>query len=108
MPTWNYVTVHAYGKARLVEEPQAVKALLRRLVQQHERVWDMDALPPSYLEGMARGIVAFEVEITRLEGKFKLSQNRPDRRLVAEALSHSPNPAEQGIARRMLATLEED
>lgn len=109
VPTWNYVTVHAYGKARLVEEPQAVKVLLRRLVQQYERAWDMDALPPSYLEGMIRGIVAFEIEVTRLEGKFKLSQNRSaaDRRRVAEALSHSPDPAGRAIARRMAERLEE-
>lgn len=109
VPTWNYVTVHAYGRARLVEEPEAVKALLHRLVQQYDRAWDMDALPQGYLEGMIRGIVAFEVEITRLEGKFKLSQNRSDaeRRRVAQALSQSPDPAGQGIARRMLADLEE-
>ncbi|RIH82063.1 Protease synthase and sporulation protein PAI 2 [Calidithermus terrae] len=109
VPTWNYVTVHAYGKARLVEEPEAVKAMLRGLVRQHEPAWDMDALPASYLEGMVKGVVAFEVEIARLEGKFKLSQNRSaaDRRRVAEALAQSPDPAGQGIARRMAERLEE-
>lgn len=108
VPTWNYMTVHAYGKLRVVEEPEAVKKLLHTLVVQYEREWKMESLPETYLHGMMRGIVAFEVEITRLEGKFKLSQNRSqtDQKQVVEALSGSENPADVAIAVRMAKNLE--
>ena len=102
------MTVHAYGKLRVVEEPEAVKKLLHTLVVQYEREWKMESLPETYLYGMMRGIVAFEVEITRLEGKFKLSQNRSqiDQKQVVEALSGSENPADVAIAVRMAKNLE--
>lgn len=109
VPTWNYVTVHAYGRPRVVETPQAVKELLHELVLQYEQEWDMMDLPESYLSGMIQGIVAFEIEITRLEGKFKLSQNRSraDQEQVAGALVKSSNPSDQAIAQRMRKNLEE-
>lgn len=110
VPTWNYMTVHAYGRPRMVEEPEAVKELLHELVLQYEREWDMMQLPESYLLGMIKGIVAFEIEITRLEGKFKLSQNRShtDQQRVVEALSKSPYPSDQAIAERMRQNLGEE
>lgn len=109
VPTWNYMTVHAYGKPRIVEEPEAVKKLLHELVLQYEHEWDMRQLPPDYLHGMMKGIVAFEVEITRLEGKFKLSQNRSeaDQRRVIAALSASENPTDRAVATEMQRNLEE-
>jgi len=108
VPTWNYMSVHVYGKPRMVEEPKAVKALLHRLVLQYEHRWNMLQLPEDYLHGMMKGIVAFEIEITRLQGKFKLSQNRSetDQRRVIEALAHSKNPSEQAIGRKMRENLE--
>lgn len=110
VPTWNYMTVHAYGKPRIVEEPQAVKQLLHELVMQHEQEWDMMQLPPDYLKGMMQGIVAFEIAITRLEGKFKLSQNRSqaDQKRVIQALSVSENPSERAVAAQMRKNLGED
>jgi transcriptional regulator len=103
VPTWNYMTVHAYGRPRIVEEGEAVKKLLHKLVLQYESEWDMLQLPKSYLDGMIKGIVAFEIEVTRLEGKFKLSQNRTegDRASVIARLSQSPNPSDRAIARAM-------
>lgn len=88
VPTWNYMTVHAYGKVQIVEESAAVKALLHDLVVQYEQQWKMEELPQDYLHGMMKGIVAFQIEITRLLGKFKLSQNRSraDRERVIAAL----------------------
>jgi transcriptional regulator len=107
VPTWNYLTVHAYGKPRIVEEPEAVKRLLQALVMQYEQTWKMEKLPKSYLHGMMQGIVAFEIEITRLQGKFKLSQNRSeaDQARVIEALSNSENPSDVAIAAEMRKNL---
>jgi len=80
VPTWNYAVVHAHGTAVIVEERASVESMLRRLVDEYESgsqtPWKM-ALPDDYMQKMIGAIVAFEVRITRLEGKFKLSQNRP-------------------------------
>ncbi len=90
VPTWNYVALHAYGLPRVIEDPGAVRALLERLVetQEAERMtpWRMDSQSENYLAGMMRGIVAFEMPVTRLEAKAKLSQNRePEAALGAAA-----------------------
>src|SRR5438093_1563819 len=75
VPTWNYVAVHAYGLPALIEDPARVKALLTTLVQTHEAgrpaPWTFESLPEAYVDGMIRGIVAFEIPIDRLEGKAK-------------------------------------
>lgn len=109
VPTWNYMTVHAYGRVQIIEEPAAVKTLLHDLVLQYEQQWKMEELPESYLHGMMKGIVAFQIEMTRLEGKFKLSQNRSraDRERVVAALGQSPNPSDQAIAAQMQKNLEQ-
>ncbi|GAC1433200.1 MAG: FMN-binding negative transcriptional regulator [Chloroflexota bacterium] len=102
VPTWNYAAVHAYGVPRVIADADRVRAILRALVDRHEagfaRPWAMD-LPDDYLHAMMRGIVAFEMPITRLEGKFKLSQNRPasDRRRVIGALGDTPGEGAQGV-----------
>jgi len=107
VPTWNYVAVHAYGVPRVIEEAARVQALLARLVHAFEdgrpEPWRMEDLTPSYLEGMMRGIVAFEIPIARLEGKAKLSQNRPatDRARVQAALQAAGDPWSQGVASLM-------
>jgi transcriptional regulator len=103
VPTWNYMTVHAYGKVRIVEEPEKVKHLLHDLVLQYDKEWDMLQLPETYMQGMMKGIVAFEIELTKLEGKFKLSQNRSegDQHNVVKALRQSENPVDQAIAKAM-------
>ena len=81
VPTWNYATVHAYGVPHIVEEQADIDAALHRLVKNHEHYrnpeWVMD-LPNDFMDTMRKAIVAFEIEITRLEGKFKLSQNKSD------------------------------
>ncbi len=81
VPTWNYAAVHAYGIPRLVEDQAEVYELLKILIETHESQFEnpwLFQLPDDYLQKMMRGIVAFEIEITRLEGKFKLSQNRTE------------------------------
>jgi transcriptional regulator len=88
VPTWNYAVVHAHGKARLMDEA-GLHDLLMRLSGTYEapnaKPWRMSELPADYVSKMLKAIVGFEIEIERLDGKFKLSQNRPAEvpRLVA-------------------------
>lgn len=83
VPTWNYEVVHAHGKLRIVDEERSVRAIVARLTRTHEasqpRPWRMGDAPADYLDQMLQMIVGIEVEITRLEGKRKLSQNREAR-----------------------------
>jgi len=93
VPTWNYAVVHARGTARLLQEPEALDSIVRRLVAVYESPrsdpWRMD-LPEDYRQRMLGGIVGFEIAITDLAGKFKLSQNRSpqDRLRVVAALEN--------------------
>jgi transcriptional regulator len=81
VPTWNYVAVHAHGTPVPIIDDQAVARLLDRLVASEERhlpaPWTTAGQTTDFLGKMRRGIVAFAMPIERLEGKFKLSQNRP-------------------------------
>ena len=87
VPSWNYIAVHAYGRVTLVHDAESKHAAQQRLMAAIDHAYQeqFDALRPDYLQGMIHGIVAFEFAVERLEGKFKLSQNRPmaDRRNVA-------------------------
>jgi transcriptional regulator len=112
VPTWNYVAVHVYGKPRIVTDPAEVREQQVRLVAAHEssaaKPWTMDGLPESHLTGMLRAIVAFEVPIARIEGKFKLSQNRTaeDRAGVIAALAGSPYEGDRQTS-ALMASREE-
>ncbi|AUX42312.1 transcriptional regulator [Sorangium cellulosum] len=79
VPTWNYAVVHAYGRPSIVEEPAKVLSSLRQLASKYEagrdRPWSPDDAE-ALVNQLLSGIVAFEITVTRLEGKFKLSQNR--------------------------------
>lgn len=107
VPTWNYAAVHAYGRARTIDDPLAVRSILDRTVTLYEGegegAWSLTGLPEDYLERMIRGVAAFEIEIERLEGKFKLSQNRadPDRRAVLRRLEASGEPREAAVGAMM-------
>jgi len=96
VPTWNYLAVHAYGRARVIRDPEANQELLYELIDAHEPgYWQRwEGLSQRYREGMLRGIVGFELRVTRLEGKAKLSQNKSaaERQRIAAALSASPDP----------------
>ena len=80
VPTWNYVSVHAYGKPELVTDHDEVYALLSRLVKRHEGASDyrMETLPQDFAEKEMKGVVAFKIEVARFEAAYKLSQNRND------------------------------
>jgi transcriptional regulator len=103
VPTWNYGVVHAYGRPRTIGDDVAVEALLGRLVEQYEAGrpgrWRPD-LPEKFAAGMRRGIVAFALEIERVEAKFKLGQNRPpeDRAGALAGLEAAGDPASLALA----------
>ena len=83
VPTWNYEVVHAHGRLRVIDHEKFVRGLVARLTRRHEgtqpRPWRMGDAPRDYLEQMLKMIVGLEVEVTRLEGKRKLGQNRDAR-----------------------------
>ena len=80
VPTWNYITVHARGTITLHPDADWLRAHVSALSDAHEAVraepWALTDAPPAYIDTMLRAIVGFEIRITRLEGKWKLSQNR--------------------------------
>jgi len=107
VPTWNYAAVHAYGAPRIIEDHGAVLAVLERLVAQNESArptpWSLDSLATEFRDTQMRGIVAFEIPISRLEGKYKLGQNKPDadRRGAAAGLRVSGDPLAMELVRLM-------
>ena len=104
VPTWNYAVVHAHGPLRAVEDAAWLHALVSRLTQQHEgrraAPWAVSDAPEDYIAQMLNAIVGIEIVVTKLEGKFKLSQNRPeaDRAGTAEGLAAEPSPDAQAMA----------
>jgi transcriptional regulator len=112
VPTWNYAAVHAYGIARVISDPKHKHASQRRLVEAMDPEWlpKFDALSPNYVTGMLEGIVNFEIRVTRLETRWKLSQNRGRREqeLIAEQLEHSADPMARALAALTRKHLKED
>lgn len=99
VPTWNYAVVHAHGTLRAVADAPWLRALVARLTDHHEAgravPWSVDDAPPDYVEQMLRAIVGIEIAVTRLQGKWKTSQNRSaaDRAGVAAGLGEHPMAA---------------
>ena len=87
VPTWNYLTAHVYGQLLVHDDPAWVEDIVRRLTAKHENArlasprqppaWSVDDAPRAFIEGQLRAIVGLELQITRIEAKAKLSQNRP-------------------------------
>jgi transcriptional regulator len=107
VPTWNYAAVHAYGAPRIVDDPSAAHAVLARLTALYEKgpgAWTMDDAAKT-VDAMLPGIVAFEMPVERLEGKWKLSQNRTaeDRAGVMAALERSSDANAHATAALMRA-----
>lgn len=107
VPTWNYIAVHAWGAVETFDEPARLLELLARLTARHEagrpRPWSLDEAPAEYIERQLRAIVDFALPIRRLEGQWKLSQNRQaaDHAGVREGLAASDNPRDRELAARM-------
>lgn len=104
VPTWNYVVVHAYGRIRPVDDPAWLRAHLAALTRQQESAqptpWHVDDAPAAHLENLLRGIVGLEFTITRLQGKWKTSQNQsaPNRAGVISGLRALAHPEAQEMA----------
>jgi transcriptional regulator len=102
VPTWNYAAVHAYGIPKMVNERAAKYESQRRLVAMLDPQWlpTFDALRAEYVTNMLEGIVNFEIEVTRLETRWKLSQNRTRREqeLIAARLEASSDSGERALA----------
>jgi len=93
VPTWNYAVVHAYGRPEVMQEADWLRSHVAELTAQQEKSeakpWALTDAPETYIKAMLRGIVGFRFAITRLEGKWKMSQNREmqDRHGVAKGLA---------------------
>lgn len=110
VPTWNYVAVHVYGTFRVVEERDELMGIVRDMVRFYEatlpRPWDFDATI-EHAQKMLQGIVGFRVEVTRIEGKWKLGQNHPAERRekAARALEQYEDENSRAVAELMRQTL---
>jgi transcriptional regulator len=105
VPTWNYVAVHAYGPVEFFDDAERLLALVTRLTDRHEgeraEPWAVSDAPEPFIRSQLKGIVGLRLPIARIEGKRKLSQNRPaaDRAGVAEGLAESDRPGDRAVAR---------
>lgn len=104
VPTWNYAVVHAYGRARVIEDAEEARSVIRRLVDRHEGgrpdAWSMESVPDDFVSRLLAAIVVFEIPIERLEGKFKLNQNKKpeDRAGVVANLRRQGGPEATALA----------
>ena len=102
VPTWNYAAVHACGIAEIVSGRQEKHLSQRRLIESLDPEWlpKFDALRPAYVEQMLEGIVNFSIVVSRIETRWKLSQNRgrEEMALIAAQLDQSADPVERALA----------
>ena len=102
VPTWNYAAVHAYGVPKIISDKQAKCDSQRRLIESLDPQWlpQHDALSPKYVDMMIEGIVNFTIPVSRLETRWKLSQNRgrQEMELIAAALEKSGDTTERALA----------
>jgi len=101
VPTWNYIAIHAYGTLALVEDEAGKNELLAGLIQQNEPAFadQWRAMPEGFRRTMLAGIVGFRIPIARIEGKFKISQNRdPQERINVHAAQAAGTTDQQALA----------
>lgn len=105
VPTWNYQAVHVYGKPRIVEDRDETYLLLKKLIDRHEAGshYKMETLPLDFVEKEIKGIVAFQIEVTRIEANYKLSQNRNDEdcQNIVSRLEEREDEMSHGVAEAM-------
>ena len=107
VPTWNYQAVHIYGKPRIVTDQEETYGILSRLVARNESnaAYRLETLPQEFVSKEIRGIVAFQVEVTRIEANYKLSQNRNDQDYhnIITRLHEREDEMSHGVAKAMRA-----
>jgi transcriptional regulator len=107
VPTWNYETLHVHGQLTVFDDKTRLKALVEQLSQRHEQErptpWSVDDAPEDYIEALLGAIVGVEITIERIEGKRKISQEKPaeDRAGVLAALDAADDPRDRAIAEAM-------
>lgn len=111
VPTWNYVTIHLYGKLEIIEDRKVIFESLNHMVNKYETpdsTYNLMDIDPSYIEGMSKGIVAFKIKITKIEAKAKLSQNHPVERqeLIIKNLENTSIPENIQVASLMKKNLQ--
>lgn len=111
VPTWNYAVVHAYGHLKVMDDRDWLLAHVEGLVKIHEagmtKPWAVSDAPTDYIASIVKGIVGLEMKIERLEGKWKVSQNRSeaDRRGVVEGLAEIGTASAEEMKRLVEETL---
>jgi transcriptional regulator len=104
VPTYNYMVVHAHGPLQTYDDPRLLERNVRALTELHEarfaQPWSVDDAPADYIQGLLKGIIGIEIPIARLDGKWKLSQNRPpeDRQGAVDALQQAADPLGAAMA----------
>lgn len=103
VPTWDYIAVHAYGKAKILDDETSKLKILERMIHFYEKDYlqQWDGLTEKFRTGMMRGIVAFELEVSDLQGQKKLSQNKTvaERDRIIEQLENGGNTVEKDLAK---------
>lgn len=106
VPTWNYAVVHAYGPLRVIEDAEWLLTHLHTLTDTHEasrtEPWSVSDAPADYVASLAKGIVGIELQVERLEGKWKVSQNKSERTRSSIARGLEALDTEAGLAMRDL------
>jgi transcriptional regulator len=111
VPTWNYVSIHLYGKMEIVADRKVIFDSLNDLVDKYESPdspYNLTDVEPSFIEGMSKGIVAFRIKITKIEAKAKLSQNHPVERqeLIIKHLENTSQQDNRQVASLMKKNLQ--
>lgn len=106
VPTWNYVAVHVYGQAELIDDPDKLLDVLNNMMQNYETPshdYSLSGTNPDFIKKLAKGVVGFKIKIHRMEGKQKLSQNNPEERQkrIIKHLKETKKDDQQQIARLM-------
>jgi len=107
VPTWNYVAVHAHGRATIIEEASWLRRHVEDLTSHNERdhsePWTVSDAPPDYIAALVKAIIGIRIEVSRLEGAWKMIQHHPEenRLGVIEGLSNSVSPTDQAMALAM-------
>lgn len=105
VPTWNYQSVHVYGRPNLITEHDETYSLLKRLIDRHEvnSHYQMETLPQDFVEKEMKGIAAFQIDATRVDANYKLSQNRSDEdyRNIVSHLEEREDDLSHGVADAM-------
>jgi transcriptional regulator len=106
VPTWNYAVVHAYGHLKVIEDPAWLLANVQALTGIHEAAspapWHVTDAPVDYIASQIKGIVGIEFSIERLEGKWKVSQNRPERDRIGVSEGLDRLNTDESLAMKLL------